>query len=860
MAFKREPSCLESEEIEMTSIQGDFDRHGPEVSPLPPEKPWEVLSCRPKQPMGQPTQRPSGQTPGQRSRGSRKRGGRRTRSVPSRPAEQTLGLPSSPSEQRIGTEDRSRPSGQSSGDSSRGSVQIPVKPPHPPGQTPVGACVRPNERDGKVAGVYRHRLREEDIVKMPLNPMYGADLDLPSGPDGQETTPKEVGGATQAEMTVHSPPGVSPGGPATHAYEDGDTFGMRLGPPLKREARAPPTPRPERPPAEHVYEDGMSFGMRLGPAVNRDDLNAPPVPSTPRPGRQAGGAQQVPAGPNPLSNPQAILNQLRPNPMYNSNQPQPPAPENRTIWGQLRHRLSQPRLLICVAVSSVALVTLLISVPVLLTHLNSGPGNHDSSATTTAGPNITGRAAWKSSAVLMRTAEVTSADVIKPAATRTGRTTTDRIAHARPDVLMKTDEVTSADVIKVNPVHGHGPSHGITAEMEAAGPTPINMPVSTITDIKDQGSRCGDESGAGNLHRALGVAVSADQKIWVADLSKALLQVYNMEGVYLCQFPPSAQGLGYPSKTPYDVSIDKDGHLWVLMNGYPASPESVVQVSRDGHLKATFDLPDTVPRGVHRGMAVGLRNNHIFVTWSGSYSGGVQAFDAKGKLLWEVGQQQRMARPMNVAVNGKGNIFVSDFRAHSIYEYDEAGQYVSEFGGPGLSGGRLNHPRGICVDTSGHTMVVDSENQRVVMFTNQGAYLRHITVRAKSPTGVAVGPGGQLVVINKRSLRSLSARCGPLIPPSALSRRSPRSHSALTALTALAPRSRGAHFLIAILGALTAKVLSMFKTIAEVTALMALSPRCRRSRRAVGALNGALAALSALSRRSGQNEVAVRAR
>ncbi|CAH1240386.1 Hypp6005 [Branchiostoma lanceolatum] len=111
-----------------------------------------------------------------------------------------------------------------------------------------------------------------------------------------------------------------------------------------------------------------------------------------------------------------------------------------------------------------------------------------------------------------------------------------------------------------------------------------------------------------------------------------------------------------------------------------------------------------------------------------------------------------------------------------------------------------------------------------------------------------------------RSLRSLSARCGPLIPPSALSRRSPRSHGAFTALTALAPRSLGARFLIAILGALTAKVLSMFKTIAEVTARVALSPRCRRSHGAVGALNGALAALSALSRRSGQNEVAVRAR
>ncbi|CAH1268965.1 TRIM3 [Branchiostoma lanceolatum] len=765
MALKREPSRLESEEIEMTSIQGDFDRHDPEVSPLPPEKPWEVLSCRPKQPMGQPSRLPSGQTPGQPSRGSRKRGGRKNRRGPSCPSEESLGLPPRPPEQF--SDETLRPSGKSSGDPSARSGEIPGEPSQSPGQTPAGACVRPNERDGKVAGVYRHRLQEEDIVKMPLNPMYGADLNLPTGPGGQETTPKEVGGATPAEMrgsdgpADHSPPEVSPGGPATHVYEDGDTFGMRLGPPLKRKARrappVPPTPRPERPPAEHVYEDGMSFGMRLGPALKQDDLNAPPVPSTPRPGRQAGGVPQVLGGPNPLSNPQAIFSQLRPNPMYNSNQPQPPAPENRTIWGQLRHRLSRPRLLICVAISSVALVTLLIVVPVLLTHLNSGPGNHVSPATTTAGPNITGGAAWKSSAVLMRTDQVTSADVIKPAPTRGGRTTTDRASHAWPAVLMKTDEVTSADVIKVSPVHGHGPSHGITTEMEAAGPTPINMRVSTITDIEDQGSRSqiisfGDEPGAAKLRTARGVAVSPDNKIWVADRSKARLQVYSMEGAYLGQFPSGAPGLGYPSKMTSDVSIDRDGHLWVLMIGYPGSPYSVVQVSIDGHLKASFDLPDTVPRGALRGMAAGLHNNHVFVTWSDGNRGGVQAFEPHGKLLWDVGQQQRMKSPMNVAVDGKGNIFVSDFRTHFVYEYDETGKYVSKLGGPGRKGGRLDHPEGICVDIFGHILVVDPRNQRVVMYTNWGRYVRHIAVRAKHPTGVAVGPGGQLVVLNKNTI------------------------------------------------------------------------------------------------------------
>ncbi|CAH1270412.1 TRIM3 [Branchiostoma lanceolatum] len=657
--------------------------------------------------------RPPGQTPGEPS--TSRHPGRIPRE-PSRPPAQTPAArePSRPPAQTPAAREPSRPPAQ---------TPAAREPSRPPAQTPAARFPLPKQRDAKRAGVYRHRLREEDLVNLPLNPMYGADL--PSGP-ADDSPPADGQGQGQDAAQARGPEDGS--GPTTHTYEDGDTFGMRLGPPLNQDALSAPTvpstPRPGRSTdgtqpvaaATHVYEDGESVGMRLGPGLNSDVLNAPPVPSTPRPGRPTGGVQQGPAGPNPLLNPQAILSQLRPNPMYNSNQPPGSAQESRTIWGQLRHRLS-PRQLICAVISSVTLVTLLIVVPVLLTHLNSRPGDQDSlAATTTAGPNTTGRAAWKSSAVLMRT-----------------------------------DEVTSADVTKVSRVHERCPSHGITA----AGPAPINTPVSTNTqaETSDQGSRelvitFGDESGAGKLRSARGVAVSPDSKIWVADRSTARLHVYSMEGVYLHQFPQDAPGLGHPSKRPSDVSIDKDGHLWVLMLGYPAGPDSVVQFTRDGYLKANFDLPGTVPRGLLRGMAVDLCNNHVFVTWSDGYRGGVQAFNPDGKLQWGVGPQQWMRSPTNVAVNGEGNIFVSDSYTHSIYKYDKTGQYVSKFGDS-----RLDHPKGICVDNSGHIIVADSLHQRVVVYTGGGRYLRHIPVRAKfEPTGVAVGPEGQLVVVNENTI------------------------------------------------------------------------------------------------------------
>ncbi|KAI8490336.1 hypothetical protein Bbelb_320740 [Branchiostoma belcheri] len=310
MADPRETPRLECEEIEMSVLQGDFNRQDPGIPPpLPPKQSRKGPSCRPKQTWTDPSCRPkqtqglqsrhSGQIPEDPTPRSRWRRGRRKWKVPSSHTQETLGLP-----------------------------------PRPPDQAPdepTVTLILPKQRDGKTAGVYRHRLREEDLVKLPLNPMYGADLDLPSEPDDQQTTPKDVVGATQAEMSASggpaddSPPADGPGpgqslnrdsrsarpvhstqrperttGGAQpgHTYEDGDTF-RGLGQPLNRKVPTlPSTPRPARSTdgdhpvaaATHTYEDGDAFRQGLGPALNRDD-GPPPVPSTSRP-------EDRPAGPN----------------------------------------------------------------------------------------------------------------------------------------------------------------------------------------------------------------------------------------------------------------------------------------------------------------------------------------------------------------------------------------------------------------------------------------------------------------------------------------------------------------------------------------------------------------------------------
>ncbi|XP_019619922.1 PREDICTED: uncharacterized protein LOC109466633 [Branchiostoma belcheri] len=547
----------------------------------------------------------------------------------------------------------------------------------------------PQTQDHKHVPHMSTRIRSRMLAAPRLAP-------LPRGQEEQQPPPT---GAHQTQPLHMCTMGNVP--PLPRCHEDQPTPTGAPPPP-------PPTPggttNPPDPTAAHTYENGDEFRQGLGPPLSRDVLGAPPGPSSPRPAR----------GDNGPADGQADSPDQPPD---NGN-----AEEGRSIWERLRDRCTgrQIGFIIVIIITSVIMVTLMVHV--ILMHTGSPTSHLDS-----------------------------------PVPTNGGTDTADATGHAWQSSA-EPRTVTLADIIKVDPARGHGPPDPVPAKVETAGPTRATMarPLSVDTKEVPVGSSSarvitfGDASGPGNLRGARAVAVSPDNEIWVADQTKARVQVYSMEGAFLRHFPQAAP---YPGKEPVDVSFDREDHIWVLLNGYPTNADTMVEIDREGDLKASFDLPNDVKRGASRGMAVGLQ---VYVTWSDGYSGGVQAFQPDGKLLWGVGQQQGMKRPTKVATSIEGYVYVSDFSCNYIYMYTTTGQYVRKFGGPGLSGGRLNRPEGICTDSSGHVLVVDSDNHRVVVYSSRGAYVRDIAIprRAKYPyaVGIAVGPGGQLVVINKNTI------------------------------------------------------------------------------------------------------------
>ncbi|KAI8497236.1 hypothetical protein Bbelb_251850 [Branchiostoma belcheri] len=97
-----------------------------------------------------------------------------------------------------------------------------------------------------------------------------------------------------------------------------------------------------------------------------------------------------------------------------------------------------------------------------------------------------------------------------------------------------------------------------------------------------------------------------------------------------------------------------------------------------------------------------------------------------------------------IALDKKGNILLTDGHK-SVKKYSPSGVKICEFGTIGGAKGRLRFPVGVCVDTSGRIIVVNSGHNRVDMFTSRAEFVRTI-VEMEEPFAIAMGPDGQMVV------------------------------------------------------------------------------------------------------------------
>ena len=152
-------------------------------------------------------------------------------------------------------------------------------------------------------------------------------------------------------------------------------------------------------------------------------------------------------------------------------------------------------------------------------------------------------------------------------------------------------------------------------------------------------------------------------------------------------------------------------------------------------------------------------SGNVFVTDTACCGGNtrIQKFDNTGAFLTKWGKagtgDGQFDGPIGIAVDGSGNVFVADTNNNRIQKFDNTGGFLTKWGSAGTGDGQFNVPIDLAVDGSGNVFVADNHNNRIQKFTSTGTFLTQWSVFDPAGVAVEVSSGNVLVVSGAQSVK-----------------------------------------------------------------------------------------------------------
>ena len=259
----------------------------------------------------------------------------------------------------------------------------------------------------------------------------------------------------------------------------------------------------------------------------------------------------------------------------------------------------------------------------------------------------------------------------------------------------------------------------------------------------------GDKPAPNRILEPMGLAISDDgQRLYVSDFARLEVFVFDFG-----QKTFSKIGEAEKLARPVGLALDAQEQLYVVEQ----EKRGVSVFDRQGKRVRFFTHP-SIERPT--GIALDRQRGKIYLADTAhtkSEKHTIKVFDMAGDLIGTVGGERgeepgQFLFPTYVAVDGTGNLYVTDTLNSRLQVFDPDGKYVRTIGQRGSAWGMFDKPKGVALDSFGNVYVADSGWSNVQIFNPKGQVVLFFGGRGpipgmlKNPTAIVIDRSNRIYV------------------------------------------------------------------------------------------------------------------